>query len=76
MVLVTHDLEEALLLADAVLLMSAGPGAVITRVYPVPFPRPRDLVGLRGDPAFGSLLRSLWSDLRSEVERMGWEVPA
>jgi NitT/TauT family transport system ATP-binding protein len=73
-VLVTHDLEEALLLSDQVALMSAGPGALITRLYPVPFPHPRDLMGLRSDPAFGQLLRTIWEDLRQEVGRMGWEV--
>jgi NitT/TauT family transport system ATP-binding protein len=75
-VLVTHDLEEALVLADQVALMSAGPAAVITRLYPVPFPRPRDFVGLRGDAAFGGLLRSVWEDLRREVGRMGWDMSA
>lgn len=73
-VLVTHDLEEALLLADRVALLSAGPGARIVRVYDVPFPHPRDPVRLRGAPAFGRLLAALWDDLRAEVERMGWEV--
>ncbi|MDR7481260.1 MAG: ABC transporter ATP-binding protein [Armatimonadota bacterium] len=75
-VLVTHDLEEALLLADRVAVLSAGPAARILRVYDVPFPHPRDPVHLRGAPVFGRLLARLWGDLRAEVGRMGWEVPA
>jgi len=61
--LVTHDLEEALALADRVYLLSKGPRARIAQVYPVPFPRPRDPVGVKADPRFGPLLRKLWQDL-------------
>ncbi|MDR7519357.1 MAG: ABC transporter ATP-binding protein [Armatimonadota bacterium] len=74
--LVTHDLEEALLLSDRVALMSAGPAARITQVYPVPLPYPRDLIGLRAAPGFGRLLQQIWTDLQREVAQMGWEVPA
>lgn len=74
--LVTHDLEEALLLSERVALMSAGPAAHITHVYEVPFPYPRDLIRLRADPIFGHLLQQIWADLQREVARMGWEVPA
>lgn len=74
--LVTHDLEEALLLSERVALMSAGPAARITRVYPVPFSYPRDLIGLRAAPGFGQLLQQVWTDLQREVAQMGWEVPA
>ncbi|MDR5709489.1 MAG: ABC transporter ATP-binding protein [Armatimonadota bacterium] len=71
--LVTHDLEEALLLSDRVAVMSAGPAARLVRTYEVPFDRPRDLMGLRVDPRFGELLGRIWEDLRQEVARMGWE---
>ncbi|MDR5694668.1 MAG: ABC transporter ATP-binding protein [Armatimonadota bacterium] len=72
--LVTHDLEEAIVLSEQVALMSAGPSARIRRIYKVPFPYPRDLVQVKGDPAFGRLLQQIWSDLQEEVSRMGWEV--
>jgi len=72
--LVTHDLEEAIALSERVALMSAGPRARIRRVYEVPFPYPRDLIRVRSDPAFGRLLQQIWSDLEGEVLRMGWEV--
>ena len=42
---VTHDLEEAIALADRVVIMSAGPGARIIGDWRVPLPRPRDIIG-------------------------------
>jgi NitT/TauT family transport system ATP-binding protein len=66
--MVTHDLEEALSLSDTVHLLSAGPRAKIRESYPVPIPRPRDLVEVRAHPAFTPLLRKLWDGLADEVE--------
>ena len=40
---ITHDIEEALLLADRIAIMTAGPGATIKSILDVPLPRPRDL---------------------------------
>jgi NitT/TauT family transport system ATP-binding protein len=42
-VFVTHDIAEAILLADRIGVMSAGPRSTITKVLDVGFPRPRDL---------------------------------
>jgi NitT/TauT family transport system ATP-binding protein len=61
--LVTHDLEEAITLSDRVHLLTQGPYARIHDVYEVPLDRPRNLVGARSDPAFGPLLRRMWDDL-------------
>ena len=66
--LVTHDLEEAIALSDAVYLLSQGPRARVTRRYDVPLPRPRDLVRAKTHPAFAPLLEKLWSDLSREVD--------
>jgi NitT/TauT family transport system ATP-binding protein len=66
--LVTHDLEEAIGLSDAVYLLSQGPRARVTERYNVPMPRPRDLVRARTHPAFAPLLEKLWSDLSREVD--------
>ena len=66
--LVTHDLEEALALSDVVYLLSQGPRAHISQRYAVPIPRPRQLVRARSHPAFGPLLERLWRDLSHEVE--------
>jgi NitT/TauT family transport system ATP-binding protein len=67
--LVTHDLEEAIGLSDSIYLLSQGPRAHITREYSVPLPRPRDPVRARTYPAFASLYDTIWSDLSHEVDR-------
>lgn len=64
-VLVTHQIEEAILLGDQVWVMSARPGR-IKRVIDVPFERPRR-DGLEGTPEFAELRYSIWEDLRDEV---------
>jgi NitT/TauT family transport system ATP-binding protein len=66
--LVTHDLEEALALSDAVYLLSQGPRARMTACYDVPIPRPRDLIGARMHPAFAPLHEKLWRDLSRAVD--------
>ncbi len=66
--LVTHDLEEAISLSDEVYLLSQGPRATIRERYQVPLARPRDLLQTRTDPAFAPLLRKVWGDLQGEVE--------
>jgi NitT/TauT family transport system ATP-binding protein len=67
--LVTHDLEEAISLSDEVYLLSQGPRARITQHYQVPIPRPRDPVGSRTHPAFAPLYARLWADLSREVDQ-------
>jgi NitT/TauT family transport system ATP-binding protein len=65
--LVTHDLEEALALSDNVYLLSRGPNARIAGQYPVPIPRPRDIIKARTHPEFGPLLERIWQNLSREV---------
>jgi NitT/TauT family transport system ATP-binding protein len=67
--LVTHDLEEAISLSDHVYLLSQGPRARLTRDYAVPIPRPRDPVRARTHPAFAPLYEAIWNDLSREVDR-------
>jgi NitT/TauT family transport system ATP-binding protein len=69
--LVTHDLEEAIALSDRVYLLSQGPRAHISQCYTIPIPRPRHLMRARTHPKFGPLLERLWSDLSQAVERAG-----
>jgi len=64
---VTHDLEEAIALADRVVIMSAGPSAHIIGDWPVALPRPRDIFEVRLRPEFHSLHREIWSVLKEEV---------
>ncbi|HEY9215123.1 MAG TPA: ABC transporter ATP-binding protein [Ancylobacter sp.] len=64
---VTHDLEEAIALADRVVIMGAGPASRIIGQWRVDLPRPRDIMEVRLQPAFHSLHREIWSALRDEV---------
>ncbi|WP_326688075.1 ABC transporter ATP-binding protein [Streptomyces sp. NBC_01795] len=66
---ITHSLEEALVLGDRVLVMSAGPGRIIAERRP-PFGRPRT-GEVRSDPGFTALKDELWELLRYEVRQAG-----
>jgi len=66
-VFVTHDLEEAIALADEVVVLSAGPAAHVVARHTVTLDRPRDLMELRTAPAFVDLYRAIWAVLRQEV---------
>jgi NitT/TauT family transport system ATP-binding protein len=64
---VTHDLDEAIGLADRVVVLSAGPNSRICADERVGIPRPRDLLTLRGHPRFGELSGLLWRTLYEQV---------
>jgi NitT/TauT family transport system ATP-binding protein len=64
---VTHDLEEAIALADRVVIMSAGPAARIIGDYPIHLPRPRDIGEIKLAPRFQEVHREIWHLLKTEV---------
>jgi NitT/TauT family transport system ATP-binding protein len=64
--LVTHDLEEAIGMADEVVVMTARP-ARVKSTYTIDLPRPRDLTQIRLTQDFQDLYAAIWSDLREEV---------
>jgi NitT/TauT family transport system ATP-binding protein len=66
-VFVTHDLTEAIALADTVVVMTAGP-ATVKDVVPVDLPRPRKVEEIRLEEAFLDVYRRVWDSLREEVE--------
>lgn len=66
-VLVTHDLAEAVAVADSVVVLTAGPAAVKEQ-FPVDLPRPRRVGEVRHDPAFLALHERIWEALREEVQ--------
>src|ERR1700736_1384192 len=65
-VFVTHDLEEAIALADRVFVLTAGPGTVKGN-YVVDLPRPRNVSEIRFEPRCAQIYKEIWSDLRDEV---------
>lgn len=66
-VFVTHDIEEAVVLADRVLVMSRGPGRIECEIA-VPLPRPRDYHASRFVAGFGDLQRRVWNALPATRE--------
>jgi NitT/TauT family transport system ATP-binding protein len=64
---VTHDLDEAIALADRVVIMSAGPKSRIIGDFKVSLARPREIEAIRHAPAFIQLHREIWQALRDEV---------
>ena len=65
-VFITHDLVEAIALADRVVVMTSRPGRV-KHVAPVPIPRPRRVDEIHGSAEFRTTYERLWTELRPEV---------
>ena len=67
-VYITHSIDEALLLGDRTVVMTAQPGR-IKQIIDVPFPHPRNLMTLSASAEFGSLKLDIWRVLEDEVMR-------
>jgi NitT/TauT family transport system ATP-binding protein len=67
-VFVTHDLDEAIALADKVIVMTASP-ATVKSSFEVDLPRPRLVEEIRMTPEFQSVYREIWESLREEVDK-------
>lgn len=65
---ITHSVDEAVLLGDRIMIMTAQPGHV-KNIVMVPFARPRNVIELQRDPEFGNLVHHIWINLREEVDR-------
>lgn len=63
-VFITHDLAEAVVLSDRVIVMSARPGIIVDDI-PIPLPRPRSVRQLQKDPAYHDLYAKVWSRLET-----------
>ncbi len=69
---VTHDIDEAIYLADRVIVMSASPGRVVREIK-IPLPRPRGL-DIRNSPEFAAFRHEIWTLLEEQVRSSGsWE---
>ncbi|MGQ0550534.1 MAG: ABC transporter ATP-binding protein [Armatimonadota bacterium] len=66
---VTHDLEEAIALADRVIVLSSGPAARVIGDYTIDLSRPRDVSEVRLDRAFLEVYRTIWQHLHGEVKK-------
>lgn len=66
-IFVTHDLEEAISLADRVVVLSAGPACHPVSEFAIDLPRPRDVAEIRMTPHFVELHSLIWQTLKSEV---------
>jgi NitT/TauT family transport system ATP-binding protein len=67
-VYITHSIDEALLLGDRTVVMTAHPGR-IKEIKDIPFPHPRDVMTLQSSPEFGALKLAIWRILEAEVQR-------
>ncbi len=67
-VLVTHDLAEAVSLANQVVILSARPGTVAA-MHKIPFEGERDVLTLRDEPLFLEIYGRLWRDLSRQIPR-------
>jgi len=67
-VFITHSIDEAIVLGDRIMVMTAHPGQAKAFVQ-VPFPRPRQVYEIRATPQYGQLMYSMWELLREEVLR-------
>jgi ABC-type nitrate/sulfonate/bicarbonate transport system ATPase subunit len=65
-IMVTHDVDEALFLADRIVIMTRGPAATIGCILSVPFPRPRTRVEVLNNPEYYHLREQLITFLEGE----------
>jgi len=61
--LVTHDLEEAISASDVIYVLSQGPQATIRARHQIGIARPRRVLETRRDPQFAALMQLLWDEL-------------
>lgn len=71
--MVTHDIDEAIQLADRVIVLSMRPAHIIAE-HVIPFDRPRRRDALRADPRYNGLWEEIWAQLRSDAARALEEV--
>ena len=64
-IMITHDVDEAVLLSDRIVMMTNGPAATIGEILEIPIERPRDRLALANDPVY--------NEMRSEVLRFLYE---
>ena len=67
-VFITHSIDEAIVLGDRIMVMTASPGRAKS-IIDVSLERPRNVLELRNDPRYGKIVYGIWGYLKDEVER-------
>ena len=67
---VTHDVDEAVLLSDRVVMMTNGPAATIGQIMDVPLARPRDRIALAEDPVYNHCRQEILSFLYEKQPKL------
>jgi len=65
---ITHDLDEAVLLADRIIVLTSGPGSVVREIVDVNLPRPRWEYDVRAHPGFAEVRNRIWQLLRKDLQ--------
>ena len=73
-IMITHDVDEAVLLSDRIVMMTNGPAATIGEILDIDLPRPRDRVKLANDTAYNKLRSAVLSFLYERQRRPGQAV--
>jgi nitrate/nitrite transport system ATP-binding protein len=68
--MITHDVDEAVLLSDRVVMMSNGPAATIGEIMDVPLPRPRDRIALAEDPTYNHCRQQILAFLYAKQRKV------
>jgi NitT/TauT family transport system ATP-binding protein len=67
-VFITHSVDEAVTLADRIMVMTSSPGRAKSMID-IGLERPRNVLELRNDPRYGRIVYDIWGHLKDEVER-------
>ena len=68
--MITHDVDEAVLLCDRIVMMTNGPAATIGQVLTVDLPRPRDRIALADDPHYNHCRHEVLSFLHEKQRKV------
>ena len=69
-IMITHDVDEAVLLSDRIVMMTNGPAATVGEILDVNLPRPRDRLALAKDPEYNNLRSSVLTFLYEKQRKI------
>ncbi|WP_322522250.1 ABC transporter ATP-binding protein [Guyparkeria halophila] len=78
-IMITHDVDEAVLLSDRIVMMTNGPAATVGEIVPIDLPRPRNRLALADDPAYNHYRHEVLTFLyekQKKVEEIAGANPA